>query len=87
VGTDAGSLGVHHGRAVGEELTILVTAGYTIEAAVACSVDVGGALLDLPDGRRIAVNRPARFIAVDGPPADIPEQLSGSRYFDFTTLD
>lgn len=81
VGTDAGSLGVHHGRAVGEEISILVAAGFSIEEAVSCSVRVGGKLLGLPDVREIQKGRPARFIAVDGPPERLPENLSTSRHF------
>lgn len=83
VGTDAGSLGVHHGRAVGEELEILVAAGFFIEEAVSCSARVGGELLGLPGTGEIQKGRPARFIAVDGPPERLPENLSGSRHFRF----
>ena len=81
VGTDAGSLGVHHGRAVGEELSILVAAGFSVEEAVSCSARVGGELLGLPGGREIRKGRLARFIAVDGPPERLPENLSTSRHF------
>jgi len=82
VGTDAGSLGVHHGQAVGEELGNLVAAGFSIEGALACATGVGGDLLDLPGNREIRVGNPARFIAVEGPPDRIPEILSTSRRFD-----
>ncbi|MDX9819101.1 MAG: amidohydrolase family protein [Desulfococcus multivorans] len=82
VGTDAGSLGVHHGQAVGEELGILTAAGFSIEGALACAIRVGGDLLDLPGNREIRVGNPARFIAVEGPPDRLPEILSTSRRFD-----
>ncbi|WP_373498290.1 amidohydrolase family protein, partial [Desulfococcus sp.] len=81
LGTDAGSLGVHHGRSVGEELAIFVAAGFPIEAAVACSTGVGGELLGLDDGREIRAGRPARFIVVDGPPERLPDNLNTSRHF------
>jgi imidazolonepropionase-like amidohydrolase len=83
VGTDAGSLGVHHGRAVGEELAILAAAGFSVEEAVACAAGVGGALLGLSEGREIRVGHPARFIAVDGPPEGLFERLATSRRFGF----
>lgn len=83
VGSDAGSLGVDHGRGVGEELAIFVDAGFSIEAAVACSAGVGGELLGLPDGGEIRAGRPASFIAVDGPPERLPGNLATSRHFRF----
>ena len=84
VGSDAGSLGVDHGRAVGEELAIFVAAGFSIEAAVACSTGVGGELLGLPVCREIRVGRPASFIAVDGPPERLTDNLATSRHFRFS---
>ncbi len=85
VGTDAGSLGVHHGRAVGEELAILASAGFSVEGAVACGAGVGGRLLGLSGSCEIRVGSPARFIAVEGPPQVLFQRLSTSRRFCFRT--
>ncbi len=84
LGTDAGSLGVHHGRAVGEELAILMAAGFPVEAAVACATRVGAGLLGLSGEGVIDSGRPARCIAVDGPPARLAENLSAGRIIRFT---
>jgi hypothetical protein len=37
VGTDAGSLGVHHGKAIREEIEVLVVAGLGLDEAVQCA--------------------------------------------------
>ncbi len=49
VGTDAGSLGVHHGSAVLEELRLFMQAGYSIQEAIRCATRNGAALLGLQD--------------------------------------
>ncbi len=79
LGTDAGSPGVHHGRAVREELSLLMRAGYSVEEALKCATVNAARLLGLEDGGRIAVGSPACFIAVQGAPAGIPESLSHVR--------
>jgi len=81
VGTDAGSLGVHHGRAVGEELSNFVTAGFSIEEALSCAANVGGELLGLAGTGKIQKGHPARFVAVDGPPEGLAGNLATSRHF------
>lgn len=78
VGTDAGSLGVHHGFAVIEELGLLMTAGFSIEEAVKCASRNGSALLGL-DGGVLSVGEKASFITVPGPPADLPQSLKKVR--------
>lgn len=74
LGTDAGSPGVHHGKAVGEELGLLVSAGYSIEEAVRCATANAAALLKSNLTGRIRAGDPATFIAVKGNPSRIPER-------------
>jgi imidazolonepropionase-like amidohydrolase len=71
LGTDAGSPGVQHGKAVVEELTLLVAAGYTLEEAVSCATLAAARLLktDLPG--RLCPGTPATFIAKKGGPSDV----------------
>lgn len=66
VGTDAGSLGVEHGRAVAWEMGILAEAGFSISEAVHSATEIGARLLGYPDLGRIASGQPVRFLAVAG---------------------
>ncbi len=68
-GSDSGSLGVHHGRSLFQELELLIKAGWSIEEAVACAASNAARLLGL-EGRlgRIAPGMPACFAAYLGPP-------------------
>ena len=76
LGTDAGSLGVHHGRALREEMGILMTAGFSIEEAVRCATVNGARLLGLPDAGPIGPGAAATFIAVKGGPRGLPASLA-----------
>ena len=76
VGTDAGSLGVDHGRAVAAEMALLAQAGYSIEAVVQAATRNGARLLGLSDRGRLGPGLRADFIAVDGPPAALLEGLA-----------
>jgi len=49
VGTDAGSLGVHHGEAVCEEIGLFLVAGLGLVEAVQSATSLGAALLGLGD--------------------------------------
>ena len=75
LGTDAGSLGVHHGTAVREELRILLEAGYTIPEAVQCATKTGAGLLGITDMGILIPGMPASWIAVKGSPSGIPDNL------------
>jgi len=76
-GTDSGSLGVHHGEALREEMRLFVQAGYPVEDAVRCATASGARLLGLHrELGRIAPGMPATFLAVPGPPAALPASLS-----------
>lgn len=68
-GTDAGCPGVFHGRAVGEEIGLLMSAGLSLEKAVQCATSHGAKLLDMEDtSGRIIPGMPASFIVVPGGP-------------------
>ncbi len=75
LGTDSGSLGVHHGKSVREELRILIEAGYTIPEAVQCATRTGADLLGIRDMGTLAPGMPASWIAVKGSPSNLPDSL------------
>ncbi|MCX5881752.1 MAG: amidohydrolase family protein [Deltaproteobacteria bacterium] len=75
IGTDAGSLGVHHGISVREELRLLLEAGYTIPEVVQCATKTGAGLLEITDMGLLTPGMPASWIAVKGNPSGIPESL------------
>jgi len=89
LGTDAGSLGVHHGRALHEEMALLMTAGFSVEEAVRCATVNGARLLGLPHAGRIEPGAPATFIAVTGSPRELPASLGqvAARFSDGARLD
>ncbi len=77
-GSDAGSLGVHHGRGLIEELALLMEAGLPVEAAVACGTSQAAALLGLDNDLGVlAPGRPATFLAAAGSPDALPFLLDG----------
>ena len=76
VGTDAGSLGVHHGEAVCEEIGMLLIAGLGLGEAVQCATSTGAALLGLEDGAgRLVLGSRATFLAVRAEPERLLETL------------
>jgi len=75
LGTDAGSIGVHHGRSVQEEIRLLVTAGLSVAEVIQCATLNGARLLNLDGQGVIAKGAVATFIAVSGPPQDLPDSL------------
>lgn len=62
-GTDAGSIGVHHGRGIIQELIILKRAGLSIQAAIQCATANGARLLNLPVPYLLNRGLPASFIS------------------------
>ena len=80
VGTDAGSLGVEHGRAVAWEMGILVEAGFSISEAVRFATENGAQLLGYPELGRIVPGRPGRLLAVEGGPESLLANLGGKRF-------
>jgi len=76
LGTDAGGLGVAHGRSVAWELELLMAGGYPLTEAVRCGTANGARLLGSRHGGRIAAGAAADIIAVLGPPGDLPGSLA-----------
>jgi imidazolonepropionase-like amidohydrolase len=75
-GTDSGSFGVNHGKALSEELRLLMTAGFTLEQAVQCASSCGAALLNLEDHTGVlGPRRPATFVAVKTSPEGVLDGL------------
>ena len=75
VGTDAGSIGVHHGSAVINELKLFLEAGFSIEEAIKCASLNGANLLGLKRKGCIQKGWRADFVVVKGPPSSLPESL------------
>ncbi|MCK5783250.1 MAG: amidohydrolase family protein [Desulfobacterales bacterium] len=76
LGTDSGSIGVHHGKAVIGEIKLLMEAGYSTAEAVMCATYNGSKLLDIDTMGLIAEGRQATFIAVKGDPSEFPDNLN-----------
>jgi imidazolonepropionase-like amidohydrolase len=76
VGTDSGSLGVHHGKSLAREIHLLMAAGFTLEEAVKSATAGGAALLGVEDHTGVlAPGNPATFVAVRGLPGSLVEAL------------
>ena len=75
VGTDSGSIGVHHGRSIMDELSILVDAGFSIEEAICCAARNGARLLGIDNLGWIAPGKSATFAVVMGNPSQLPQSL------------
>ena len=77
VGTDCGSLGVHHGQALREEMRMLMLAGLSLERAVQAASFNGACLLGLEQELgRLLPGLPASFIAVEAGPSSLPDSLA-----------
>jgi imidazolonepropionase-like amidohydrolase len=77
VGTDAGSLGVHHGEAVREEIRLLLVAGLGLGEAVQSATSRGAALIGLGDRAGCLMpGSPATFLAVRTKPEKLLDALS-----------
>ncbi len=76
LGTDAGSAGVAHGRAVIAEMQLLMDAGYRVEEAVQCASLHGAMLLGLARVGQLKKNWQATLIAVKGDPSQLPGSLN-----------
>ena len=75
LGTDAGSIGVHHGEAVVSELKLLLEAGFSVPEAVQCATGNGAELLKLEEMGHLAEGKSATFIVVKGKPINLPDSL------------
>ena len=75
VGTDAGSPGVDHGKAIIQEMRLLMDAGYSLEEVIMCATSTGADLLGLSKIGKLQKEMNAAFIVVPGPPSKLPESL------------
>ena len=80
LGTDAGSLGVHHGAAALEELRLLMTAGLSLPEAIHCATLNGARLLNLKALGLLAEGMRATLIATRGDPSDLSWMLLNLRW-------
>ena len=75
LGTDAGSIGVHHGSAVMDELKLLITAGYSLPEVIRCASCNGSRLLGIEDSGIISKGMAATFLVAKGDPSKLPDSL------------
>ncbi|RJR48235.1 MAG: hypothetical protein C4576_08590 [Desulfobacteraceae bacterium] len=75
LGTDSGSLGVHHGRGVVEEMRLFLSAGMSVEEAVQCATSRAAELLGLHKLGSLKPGYRALFIAAKGGPDRLPDSL------------
>jgi imidazolonepropionase-like amidohydrolase len=77
LGTDAGSAGVNHGKAVAEEMKVFISAGLTLEKTIQCASSRGAELLNLKNTMgTLAPGQPSSFLAVRGRPDRLPDSLN-----------
>lgn len=76
LGTDSGGLGIHHGRALVEEMKLLMEAGYPLECAMrAATLDAARLLgLEMELGE-IKKGMPATFVVAKGESKCLPDAL------------
>lgn len=75
IGTDAGSPGVDHGKAMKDEMGLFMEAGFSVEEIVRSATSIGADLIGLKRSGRIAEGMRADFIAVKGSPLEFPKSL------------
>jgi imidazolonepropionase-like amidohydrolase len=77
LGTDAGSVGVHHGWAILEEMRLFREAGLSWEEVVRCATSTGARLVGLEQELgSLTAGMPATFVAVKGGPECLPDSLA-----------
>ena len=76
LGTDAGTVGVDHGAAVGMEMALLLSAGFTLPEAVECATRNGAELMGLPETGGIVSGYRATLLALPGGPQAFPANLA-----------
>jgi imidazolonepropionase-like amidohydrolase len=81
VGTDAGTIGVHHGTSVGMEIALFMEAGYTIPEAIQCATSRGAEVLGLDAAGLIAPGGRATLLALKGGPQAFPANLAHPVWF------
>ncbi len=77
LGTDSGGFGLHHAESFGQELKILIEAGFNLEQAIRCASVEACVLLGIEDELGpVKAGSPATFIVVPGPPSQLPDSLN-----------
>ena len=75
-GSDSGSLGVHHGTSLKDEIRLLMCAGFSLESALESATRKGARLLGLENELGLLVpGLPATFVAFKTTPRDLPDRL------------
>ena len=75
LGTDAGCLGVRHGRGMRVEMALMQAAGYRLEEVIRCGAVNGARLLRLERNGELRPGAAADFVLTAGAPADLPGSL------------
>lgn len=76
LGTDAGGMGIDHGKALSEEMKLLMAAGYPLESSVRAATLDAARLLGLDNELgEIKKGMPATFVATKGEPDCLPDSL------------
>ncbi len=74
VGTDAGCMGVFHGRAMACEMRLFLAAGFSLAEVIGCATRGGARLLGIEERLgRLEQGREASFLVKDGPPERLLE--------------
>lgn len=79
VGTDAGGIGVDHGRAVVEEMALFLAAGLPLAAVVRAASGDAARLLGIPDQGELVPGTRACLVVAPGPPEALPHSLARIR--------
>jgi len=76
IGTDCGSLGVHHGAALSKEMKLFIEAGFSLNEVICCATRHGAKLLGVDDKiGSLEVGKPATFIMIKSGLQALPEAL------------
>ncbi len=76
LGTDCGSLGVHHGTAFVQEMKLFLEAGFTLPEVIRCATLNGAKLLGISNETgQLKMGKAATFILTKGNPSALPESL------------
>ena len=75
LGTDAGCLGVRHGRGMQVEMALMQAAGYRLEEVIHCGAVNGARLLRLERSGELRPGAAADFVLAAGAAADLPGSL------------
>ena len=80
-GTDAGTIGVHHGSALREEIELFLVAGFSLPEVIQCATSRGADLMGLAAAGRIAPDCRATLLALPGGPQAFPDNLAKPVWF------